>query len=116
MEEKEDVSGLMPIDSASAILGENRPSEETLFSDQIEALEYQNICDGLDPNLLELYLAYPDICRPIFERLAYDSEYRRILERFEGDTSQLSLSSKSEERIINVFEDKQKVLKRILTY
>ena len=28
MEEKEDVSGLMPIDSASAILGENRPSEE----------------------------------------------------------------------------------------
>ena len=31
MEEKEDVSGLMPLDSASAILGENRPSEETLF-------------------------------------------------------------------------------------
>ena len=31
MEEKEDVSGLMPFDSASAILGENRPSEETLF-------------------------------------------------------------------------------------
>lgn len=91
-------------------------SNETLFKDQFEAIECQKICDGMDPNLLELYLAFPDVCKPIFERLVYESEYMRILERFEGDTSQISLSNKSKERIVGVFEDKQKVLKRILTY
>lgn len=91
-------------------------SQDTLFQNQEQALQCQEACDGLDPNLLELYSTYPDICKPIFERLAYDSEYRRILERFKGDTSQIALSDKSEERIIRLFEDKQKVLKRILTY
>lgn len=91
-------------------------SLDTLFQDQNQALEYQKIYDGLDPNLFELYSAYPNICKPIFERLAYESEYKGILERFKGSTSQISLSDKSEERIVKLFEDKQKVLKRILTY
>lgn len=91
-------------------------SKETLFETQNDALEYQESCDGLDPNLFALYLTYPEICTPIFERLAYDSEYRKILEHFESDTSQIHLSEKSEERIIQVFEDKQEVLKRILKY
>lgn len=92
-------------------------SNDTLFESQEQALEYQeNYCDGLDPNLLELYMAYPDICKPIFERLAYESEYKMILERFQGNTSQISLSKKAEERITNIFEDKQEVLKRILKY
>ena len=91
-------------------------SNDTLFDTQEKALEYQNDCDGLDPNLLELYLNHPDICKPIFERLAYESEYKRILERFEGETSQIHLTEKSEERIIQVFEDKQQALKRILKY
>lgn len=92
-------------------------SQDTLFGTQEDALKYQeNNCDGLDPNLLELYMAYPDICKPIFERLAYDSEYRRILERFKGNNMQISLSDRAEERITGVLKDKQKVLKRILDY
>lgn len=91
-------------------------SKETLFETQEQALKYQAECDGLDPNLFALYLTYPEICIPIFERLAYESEYRKILEHFESDTSQIHLSQKSEDRIIKVFEDKQEVLKRILKY
>lgn len=91
-------------------------SKETLFESQEDALAYQKSCDGLDPNLFALYLTYPKICTPIFERLAYESEYKKILERFESDTSQIHLTKKSEERIIKVFEDKQKILKRILKY
>ena len=91
-------------------------SEETLFEDENQAIECQQSYDGLDPNLVELYSEYPTICEPIFERLAYDTEYRKILERFKGDTSQISLSDESEEKIVELFKDKQKVLRRILTY
>lgn len=90
-------------------------SEDTLFENEEEAKIAQKKYDGLDPNLVELYMNYPDICRPIFERLAYESEYKKILERFEGDNSQIHLSSSSEERIISLLEDKQENLKRILT-
>jgi len=91
-------------------------SQDTLFQTQQQALEYQKTCDGLDPNLLELYLTYPDICKPIFERLAYESEYKRILERFKGNNSQITLSNEAEARVVSVLEDKQKTLKKILTY
>ena len=91
-------------------------SLDTLFKDQEEAQMCQEIYDGLDPNLVELYSAHQKVCQPIFERLAYDSEYRRILERFKGGASQIALSDATEERIIKIFEDKQKVFKRILTY
>lgn len=92
-------------------------SEDTLFKDPNEALECQEkYYEGMDPNLLELYMAYPDICKPIFERLVYESEYKRILERFKGNNSQIILTDESENRIIQVLEDKQKVLKKILTY
>lgn len=91
-------------------------SSDTLFNTQEEALKYQSECDGLDPNLLQLYIQYPDVCKPIFERLAYEDEYRGILERFESDTSQIHLTEKSEERIVQLLQDKQEVLKRILKY
>jgi len=91
-------------------------SKETFFTTQEQAQRYQAECDGLDPNLFALYLTFPKICTPIFERLAYESEYKKILEHFESDTSQIHLSQKSEERIISLFEDKQEVLKRILKY
>lgn len=91
-------------------------SQSTSFKDQNEAEEILKKYDGLDPNLFELYCAHTDICKPLFERLAYESEYKRILERFKGNTSQISLSDASEERITKIFLDKQKTLKRILTY
>ena len=91
-------------------------SQETLFKNQEQALAYQQQCDGLDPNLLELYLEYPHICKPLFERLAYDSEYRRILENFRGSASPIILTDKSLERVTTTLRDKQKVFERILTY
>lgn len=87
-----------------------------LIKNPAVTLEYQKSYDGLNSNLFELYLEYPEICTPIFERLAYESEYRRILERFEGDACPIILSDRSEERIIQLLEEKQKTLKRILTY
>ncbi|MBE6156161.1 MAG: hypothetical protein E7161_00230 [Firmicutes bacterium] len=91
-------------------------SKHTLFKSPEEAAKAQREYDGLDPNLFELYINHQDVCRPIFERLVYDSEYRRILERFKGETSQICLSDKSAERITQIFEDKQMVLARILKY
>ena len=89
-------------------------SNETLFETQEEAQKVQLSYDGLDPNLCELFFTYPDICKPIFERLVYDDEYRKILERFRGNTRQINLDTDEEERIIHVCEDKREVFKRIL--
>ena len=36
--------------------------------------------DGLDPNLTSLYMNHQEICEPFFERLAYDDQYRKILQ------------------------------------
>lgn len=91
-------------------------SKDTLFKDQVEAKKVEEEYDGLDPNLFDLYINHQEICQPIFERLAYDTEYRKILERFKSDTSQIRLSEKSEERIVAIFEDKRQVLSRILKY
>lgn len=91
-------------------------NHNTLFESQEKALKTQEAYDDLDPNLFELYINHQEVCEPIFERLAYDSEYRKILERFKSDTSQIKLSDKSEERIVQIFQDKQKVLQRILEY
>ena len=76
----------------------------------------QEFYDGYDPNLLSLYMEYPKICKPIFERLAYDDEYRRILERFDGKTTQIALAHDEMEYVTNVLKDKQKVFERILHY
>ena len=61
-------------------------------------------------------MEYPEICTPIFERLAYDDEYRRILERFDGKTTQIALSQDEMEYVTMVLKDKQKVFEKILHY
>ena len=91
-------------------------NSETYFETQEEAKAMSDIYDGLDPNLFELFSNHEKICRPIFERLAYESEYLKILERFENENSQIHLNKKEEERVIGIMQDKQKVLKRILKY
>ena len=48
-------------------------SKEAAKKDSLENFE------GLDHNLLSLYINNPNICKPILERLAYDDEYRKIL-------------------------------------
>ncbi len=91
-------------------------SQETLFESQDKAVEASKSIDGLDPNLFSIYCDYLEICTPIFERLAYDDEYRRILERFQGSNMQINLSQKSIDRITEIFEDKRKVFQKILKY
>lgn len=85
-------------------------SKEAANKDSLENYE------GLDPNLLSLYIDHPDICQPIFECLAYDDEYRKILEVFKGNNAQITLSQKSLDYFTSVFEDKRKVFERILKY
>lgn len=89
-------------------------SQETAFTSQAQALECQQQWDGLDPNLLALYLEYPNICKPLFERLAFDDEYRRILERFRNNAGPIILTDKSLEMVTATLRDKQKVFRRIV--
>ena len=92
-------------------------NETTLYQDPDKARQDSiTNYDGLDPNLLSLYIQYPRICKPIFERLAYDDEYRKILERFTGNTSQICLSKNSLDYFTKVLEDKRQVFTRILKY
>ena len=91
--------------------------EDTKFASEEDALKVsQKYYSGLDPNLLSVYMEYPEICTPIFERLAYDDEYRRILERFDGKTTQIALSTDEMEYVTMVLKDKQKVFSDILHY
>ena len=85
-------------------------SKEAAKKDSLENFE------GLDPNLLSLYIDHPEICQPIFERLAYDDEYRKILELFKGNNAQITLSQNSIDYFTLIFEDKREVFKRILKY
>lgn len=90
--------------------------EGTRFISQEQGLQIQKEdYYGMDPNLFELFIEYEKICKPLFERLAYESEYKKILERFTGNTSQIILSKNSIDRLEKIFEDKQKSLKRILS-
>ena len=91
-------------------------NQDTLFATQEDAIIAAKEFDGLDPNLFTLYLNHSDICKPLFERLAYDDEYRGILERFQGGNMQINLSPDEQERITAIFEDKRQVLTRILKY
>lgn len=88
--------------------------EDTLFKGQYDAQEVSEVYDGMDPNLYELFTHYPSVCKPLFERLAYDDEYRRILEDFTKETSQICLSPKEIEKFTEIIEDKRKVFTRIL--
>lgn len=72
--------------------------------------------DGLDPNLTSLYMNHQDICKPYFERLAYDDEYRKILEEFTKETSPVILSTSDTEYVTSVLQNQQKELKKIITF
>ena len=72
--------------------------------------------DGFDPNLLSLYMEHQEICKPYFERLAYDDEYRRILEDFTTSSGSISLSNSDTEYVTNVLQNRQKEFKKILKF
>ena len=70
--------------------------------------------EGLDPNLLLLFIDYQNICQPIFERLVYDDEYKKILEIFQGNSAQIILSDKDVEYFSKIFENKRETFGKIL--
>ncbi len=70
--------------------------------------------DGYDPNLLSLFLEYPDICKPYFERLAYDDEYKKILEEFTCSASPVLLKPKEIDYVNAVLTSRKKEFQKIL--
>jgi len=82
-----------------------------------EVKEIQNTqFDGMDPNLVSLYCDYHDVCKPYFERLAYDDEYRKVLEDFHDETCPVILSSGDYEYVTMVLQDRQEAFKRVLSF
>lgn len=79
---------------------------------KIQKEEYE----GMDPNLLALYCDHQKVCQPFMERLAYDDEYRKILEQFNDVACPIILSESDLEYINMVIKDRQKAFKRILKF
>lgn len=81
-----------------------------------EALEVKNKdFEGMDPNLCSLYFGYQKECQPYFERLAYDDEYKKILEEFKENNSPVYLEPEEYEYVTNILENQRKEFKKILT-
>lgn len=91
-------------------------SPELLFATEEEAVKASEIYDGFDPNLMELYLNFPKESAPYLERLAYDDEYRKILEYFSKNNSQIKLSPRVKEYFENLLEDRRNQFKKILKF
>lgn len=89
-------------------------SQELLFETQQQAQQCQNeIYDGLDPNLTELFINYPE-SRSLIERLAYDDEYRQVIEQFSKPNSQISLINSTKDYFDEFFEERRSVFKKVL--
>lgn len=71
---------------------------------------------GVDPNLFSLYCNYPEICQPFLERLAYDDEYRKILEEFNDEACPLLLTSDDLDYVTMVIKDRQEAFKKVLNF
>ena len=88
---------------------------DLLFNSQEEAEKVQeSIYDGVDPNLAELFMSFPEYWG-LIERLAKGDEYREILERFTKKDSQVILSKKEQEGFKSIFEDRRKVFQRVFS-
>lgn len=98
---------LFPYDSS---LDFHNMEEEQVAKIQKE--EYE----GMDPNLLALYCDHQKVCQPFMERLAYDDEYRKILEQFNDAACPITLSESDLEYVNMVIKDRQKAFKRILKF
>lgn len=70
--------------------------------------------DGLNANILGLLIDHEKEARPMMERLAYESEYRKVIERFSMPNSQVSMDDATRNHLISLFLGKQDELKRVL--
>lgn len=71
--------------------------------------------DGMDPNLCSLYFEHQEVCQPYFERLAYDDEYKKILEEFKESNSPVYLESEEYEYITNILENQREEFRKIIS-
>ena len=90
-------------------------NDELLFESQEQAQEISMIYEGVDPNLFELITTYPKT-RAIAERLAYDDEYRGILEQFSGNAKPVTLTEQEMDRISDTIEERREVFKKTLRF
>jgi hypothetical protein len=72
--------------------------------------------DGLDPNLIELYISFPKESKALIERLAYDNEYKSVLEKYLKRNQEICLQTKTLEYIESVLEERRKVFQKVLNY
>ena len=90
---------------------------ELLFKNQTQASKISNQeYDGLDPNLAELFYNFTKESTPIMERLAYDNEYRKVLENYLKKNNQLCLLPKTIDYVNKTLEDRRKVFQKVLKY
>lgn len=92
-------------------------SSELLFEtdDKAKKISKQSY-DGLDPNLAELYINFPNESKALMERLAYDDEYRQVLENYLGKNHQLCLQIKTLEYIKSTLEARRKEFQKVLSF
>lgn len=93
------------------------------FDTDFKGLTQEEICMiqehdffGLDPNLCSLYFDHTEICKPYFERLAYDDEYKKILEEFTKTSGAIQIAPSDVEYVENVLENRRKEFKKILEF
>lgn len=90
--------------------------QDLLFETQEEAKKaMEDDYFGLDPNLAELLFNHPE-SKPLLERLAYDDEYRKVLEEFKNSNSQVELMPSTQEYFENLLEERKDVVKKVLSF
>ena len=70
---------------------------------------------GVDPRMLQLYLDYPQYAKPLMERLAYDDEYRKVIEMFEQSNGRIVMDPMLKKHLVALFLGRQNEFKRLLT-
>lgn len=69
----------------------------------------------VDPRMLQLYLEYPEYAKPLIERLAYDDEYRKVIEMFEQPNGKIVMDPALKKHLLAIFLGRQNEFKRLLT-
>ncbi len=89
--------------------------ESLLFESMENAKKSYQSYGGFDPNLVELYVNYPE-ATPYIERLAYGDEYKKILEEFTKNTDQISLTPDTKEYFDDMLNDRRKEFQKVLKF
>ena len=93
---------------------------------QDSSLEWQSACPysledkdyvglGVDPRMVQLLLDHEQLARPLIERLAYDDEYRKVIELFEHTNGRIVMDPGLKKHLLAIFLGRQNEFKRLLT-